>query len=126
VSDEVPMARLVSDGHWQVSSDWPAWKKVCGAKKHTDGQPCQRWAVRGMPTCRLHGSGGKKNKELGMLRYMCWVITGGPQNQPVQLAAATALAVFAEAVLKQGKGTLAHQMKAAMWITELLDERDQH
>lgn len=59
-----------------------------------------------------------------MLRYMCWVITGGPQNQPVELAASTALAVFTEAVLKNGKGTLAQQMKAAMWITEMIDSHD--
>ena len=70
----------------------------------------------------MHGSGGRKNKELGMLRYMCWVITGGPQDTPVALAAATALAVYAEAVLKQGKGTLAQQMKAALWITQMIED----
>jgi hypothetical protein len=79
------------------------------------------WAVTGMPTCRKHGSGGKVNRELGMLRYLCWVITGGPQDMPVKLACTVALAVFAEAVLKNGHGTVEQQMRAAMWLTEKLD-----
>ena len=56
-----------------------------------------QWCVVGMPTCKYHGSGGKKNKELGFLRYLCWVITGGPQNMPVEAACRVALTVFAEA-----------------------------
>lgn len=75
-----------------------------------------------MPTCRKHGSGGRRNKELGMLRYMCWIVIGGPADMPVDLAAATALSVFAERVLKNGKGTLDQQMKAALWITKVLEE----
>jgi hypothetical protein len=39
---------------------------------------------------------------------------------PIKLAVVTALAVFAEAVLKQGKGSPEMQMKAALWLTESL------
>lgn len=75
-----------------------------------------------MPTCRYHGSGGKRNRELGQLRYMCWIITGGPQDQPVALACRVALFVYAEAVLNKGVGTVDQQMKAALWITSVLDD----
>lgn len=73
----------------------------------------------GMPTCKRHGSGGKANREYGLLRYLAWVVTGGPQNAPVQLACQIALATLLEAVLAQGKGTLEQQIRAAMWLTEL-------
>lgn len=76
----------------------------------------------GMPTCKRHGSGGKANREYGLLRYLCWVITGGPQNGPVQLMSQVALAVMLEAVLNQGKGTLDQQVSAAMWLTQLQSE----
>lgn len=42
---------------------------------------------------------------------------------PVEMACRIALAVFAEAVLNQGKGTLQQQMKAAMWMTKLLERQ---
>lgn len=77
-----------------------------------------------MPTCRFHGSGGEQNRQIGQLRYLCWIITGGPRNQPVALAARVALAVFCEAVLNQGKGSPETQMKAALWITQLGDRVD--
>lgn len=80
-----------------------------------------QWCVVGMPTCKYHGSGGKRNKELGFLRYLCWVITGGPQNMPVEAACRVALTVFAEAVLNKGQGTLTQKMQAATMITQMLD-----
>ena len=40
---------------------------------------------------------------------------------PVELACRLALAVFAEAVLNKGQGSPAEQMKAAMWITKMID-----
>lgn len=72
-----------------------------------------------MPTCMYHGSGGIANREYGLLRYLAWVITGGPQNVPVTLASQIALATMLEALLRQGKGTLDQQIKAAIWLTEL-------
>jgi len=53
-----------------------------------------------------------------MIRYMCWVILGGPQNMPIEIACTTALAVFTQAVFENGKGTTAQMMKAALWLTE--------
>lgn len=41
---------------------------------------------------------------------------------PVNVAARVALYVFAEAVLKQGKGSPKEQMAAALWLTGLLDD----
>ncbi len=72
-----------------------------------------------MPTCFRHGSGGQANREYGLLRYLAWVVTGGPQNTPIELACTLALATILETVLRQGKGTLDQQIKAAMWLTEL-------
>jgi len=113
--------RTVAEGRFVVPSDWPRWKKRCGITKR--GNTCKLWAVTGMPTCRFHGSGGEVNRQLGALRYLAWVITGGPQNVPVSHACRIAMAVFAEAVLKQGKGSELNQMKAAMWMTKLLDDQ---
>lgn len=115
------MGRLKADGHVQVPESWPKWKLKCGAKTRQGGRPCEKFAIRGMPTCRTHGSGGEANRQLGMLRYLCWIITGGPQNMPVELACRVALAVFAEAVLNRAEGTVDQQMKAAMWLTDLLE-----
>lgn len=106
---------------FEVPRDWPTWNKVCGAQRRKGQGTCSLKAVIGNPRCRFHGSGGARNKELGELRYLCWVITGGPQNMPVEQACRVALAVFAEAVLNKGKGTLKQQINAAMWITSLLD-----
>lgn len=119
----VPRPRTKEGGNWQVPPDWPSWKKVCGANKRKGRGICQSWAVKGMPTCKLHGSGGEKNRELGMIRYMCWVILGGPQNMPIDLACTTALAVFTQAVFDNGKGTPQQMMKAALWLTETFDSQ---
>jgi hypothetical protein len=107
---------------FEIPDNWPSWNKVCGAKRR-NGKSCALKAVVGCPRCRFHGSGGQANADLGQLRYLCWVITGGPQNMPVEHACRVALAVFAEAVLKQGKGTPDQQMKAALWLTQALDDR---
>jgi hypothetical protein len=74
-----------------------------------------------MPTCRFHGSGGEANRSLGQLRYLAWVICGGPQDVPVEAACRIAFAVYAERVLKQGAGTTDQQYKAALWMTNVLD-----
>lgn len=108
---------------FEVPSDWPKWNKVCGAQRKRGAGTCQLKAVVGCPRCRFHGSGGLRNRDIGELRYLCWVITGGPQNMPVEAACRVALAVYAEAVLNQSKGTLKQQMNAAMWLTSRLDER---
>lgn len=112
--------RNAETGRFQVPNDWPKWKLRCGVTKR--GKTCKSWAVTGMPTCRFHGSGGERNRNLGMIRYMCWVILGGPKDMPVKVAATTALAVFCEAVLNRAEGTPAQQMKAAMWLTQVLGE----
>jgi hypothetical protein len=109
--------------NFEIPKGWPSWNKTCGAKRR-DGKVCMQKAIIGNPRCRFHGSGGAVNKELGQLRYLAWVITGGPQNMPVEFACRIAFAVFAEAVLKQGKGTAQQQMKAAMWLTQLIDRGD--
>lgn len=113
------MARSVAEGRFVVPENWPKWKKRCGAIKR--GRTCHSWAVIGMPTCKRHGSGGEKNRSLGQLRYLCWVICGGPQDMPVEQACRVALYVYAEAVLNQGRGTVDQQYKAALWLTQLLD-----
>ena len=110
--------KLYKDFH--IPPNWPRWNKVCGAKLRKREGTCRAWAVVGNPRCKFHGSGGEAARIRGMIRYMCWVITGGPQDMPVEHAATVALFVFAEAVLNQGKGTLNQQMKAAMWLTELI------
>lgn len=112
--------RSVANGRLVVPPHWPKWKLRCHAKLRS-GQ-CGNWSVCGMPTCKYHGSGGEANRRLGQIRYLCWIICGGPQDMPVNVAARVALYVFAEAVLKQGKGSPKEQMAAALWLTGLLDD----
>lgn len=78
-------------------------------------------AVPGNPRCKFHGSGGQKAREMGQLRYLAWIICGGPQDMPVELACRIALAVYAERVFNQGVGSIDQQMKAALWMTSLLE-----
>lgn len=113
------MARSVAEGRINVPESWPKWNKICGANLRKRSGTCGQKAVIGMPTCRFHGSGGEKNRELGQLRYLCWIICGGPQDMPVELACRVAFAVYAEAVLNRGLGTVDQQMKAALWLTQL-------
>lgn len=112
--------RNTAEGRFKIPPGWPSWKLRCTAHKKRSTEQCSRWAVVGMPTCKFHGSGGEANARIGQVRYLCWVITGGPKDMPVAHAATVALAVFAEAVLKRAEGTVDQQMKAAMWITDLL------
>ena len=111
--------RTTATGRLVIPPHWPKWKKRCGVTRK--GKTCKQWAVTGMPTCKTHGSGGERNRELGQLRYLAWIVTGGPQNMPVEAACRIALAVFAEAVLNQGKGSPLEQMKAAMMITQMIE-----
>lgn len=73
-----------------------------------------------MPTCRYHGSGGERNRQLGQLRYLSWIIIGGPQNIPVAHYARVALAAAFEVLILQGKGSVDQQLKAALWLTDSL------
>lgn len=115
------MGRSVEEGRLVVPDSWPKWNKICGVNRRHGRGPCGLHAVIGMPTCRYHGSGGERNRELGQIRYLCWIITGGPQDVPIALACRVSLAVYAEAVLNQGKGTVDQQLKAALWLTKSLD-----
>lgn len=115
------MSRSVEEGRIQVPASWPKWNKVCGVNRRSNRGPCSLKAVIGMPTCRYHGSGGEKNRRLGQVRYLCWIICGGPQDMPVALACRVALYVYAEAVLKKGKGSIDQQYKAALWLTQLIE-----
>lgn len=114
------MGRSVAEGRLVVPENWPTWKKRCGTVRK--GKTCRLYAVQGMPTCRFHGSGGEKNRQLGQLRYLAWVICGGPQDVPVEQACRIAFAVYAERVFNQGAGSVDQQMKAALWLTSLIDE----
>ena len=105
---------------FEIPASWPRWNKVCGAKRR-NGEPCALHAVIGNARCRFHGGGGRANKELGQIKYLCWIITGA-ENMPVALACKVSFAVFAEAVLKNGAGTPEQQIKAALWLTQLVDE----
>lgn len=116
------LSRKLPYKHFDIPPHWPKWNKVCGAKLKKREGTCRRWAVVGNPRCKYHGSGGEAARMRGQVRYLCWIITGGPQDIPVEHACTVALFVFAEAVLNQGKGTLDQQMKAAMWLTSLIDE----
>lgn len=113
------MARSVAEGRLKIPTNWPTWNKVCGAKLRKRHGHCSQKAVIGMPTCRFHGSGGKVNRELGQLRYLAWVICGGPQDLPVENACRIAFAVYAERVLNQSAATLDQQLRAALWLTQL-------
>lgn len=107
---------------FQPPNGWPSWRKRCGAKRKQGIGPCQAWAVCGMPTCRMHGSGGAKNRELGQLRYLCWIITGGPQDVPIAMACKVALTAYFDVMIRDNANPM-HQMKAALWLTKLIDEQ---
>lgn len=115
--------RSVADGRLVIPPHWPKWKVRCGAHRHRGGAHCNNWAVIGMPTCKFHGSGGARNRELGQLRYMAWIIVGGPQvGIPVEHYCRVAIAAAFEVLIKQGKGTVEQQMKAALWLTDALTQ----
>lgn len=113
---------LAKKAPMKVPDSWPRWNKRCGATRSNQRGQCTQWCVPGMPTCKYHGSGGMRNRELGQLRYLCWIVCGGPSDIPVELAARLTLAVYAERVLNNGAGSVDQQMKAALWLTSLIPE----
>lgn len=107
---------------FRIPRQWPRWKLQCQAnRKHGNG-PCKKWAVRGMPTCRMHGSGGVRNAKLGLLRYLAWVAIGVPQNRtPVEYARFGSMSAVLEALFNNGKGTEKQRIQAVMWMMEIPD-----
>ena len=112
--------RTVADGRLVIPDHWPKWSLRCNANKSRGRGPCTSWAVIGMPTCRFHGSGGEKNRSLGQLRYLAWIVVGGPQYMPAEAYCRVALAAAFEVLIAQGKGSLDQQLKAALWLTQQL------
>lgn len=117
--------RSVADGRLVLPAHWPRWAMRCGAKRERDGViiPCRKWAVIGMPTCTFHGSGGETNRNHGQLRYLCWIIIGGPQKgiSTEQYCRVALAAAFSE-LIAQGKGSVDQQLKAALWLTDALSK----
>lgn len=74
-----------------------------------------------MPTCRRHGSAGARNAKLGLIRYLCWIIIGCPQDTPVQYARFAAMSAALEMLFNNGMGTPEQRLKAALWIAEIGD-----
>lgn len=115
--------RNVETGRFVVPSHWPRWAKRCGAKKK--GKPdCNSWAVVGMPRCKFHGCGGKRNRELGQIRYLAWVALGAPDTLIKEASAQDitrlALAMFAEYMFNEKNNVpVEARIKAAMWLTEM-------
>ena len=118
--DGCMVRRTTATGGFNVPPDWPTWSKRCGANRK-GREPCASWAVRGMPTCRRHGSGGQRNRDLGHRRYLCWVILGGPQNMPLRDAVSLSLSVFMHLVIER-KGNEDQQLRAALWLTSLMND----
>lgn len=73
-----------------------------------------------MPRCQIHGCGGERNRKLGELRYLAWIIVGVPADMPVEMACKISLRAFSEALINNGRGTVDQQIKAALFITKLL------
>lgn len=69
-----------------------------------------------MPTCRFHGSGGVRAKQLGLIRYLCWIIIGGPPDIPSYLAKYATMATVLNALWHEGVGTEHQKLTAAMWL----------
>lgn len=114
--------RTAAEGRMQVPSNWPKWKKQCGVVKQ-GRPPCRKWAVVGMPTCKFHGSGGARNRELGQLRYLAWVVLGAPEGlikgAPVEYIMRLALATFAEYIFSDKNPVpVETQIRAALWLAD--------
>lgn len=119
--------RTKADGRLQIPPHWPKWKMKCTAhRKHTNKTlPCRNWAVTGMPTCKYHGSGGEANRELGQIRYLAWIIVGGPQCDrmlPAEAWARVAIATIYHMMFEQGVGSVDQQLKAAMWLSNQTED----
>lgn len=113
------MQRTAANGRLIIPESWPKWKLRCHAVKK-NGEQCKQWSVTGMPTCKTHGSGGERNRQLGQMRYLAWIIIGGPQTLPVEPYCRVALAAAFEMLVNQGKGSVEQQLKAALWLTDNL------
>jgi len=112
--------RSVAEGRFVVPTNWPKWKVPCGVSRK--GRPaCKRWAVVGMNTCKFHGSGGARNRELGQLRYLAWVVLGAPENltkhMKIEHITRLSLATFAEYIFSDATPVSTDtQIKAALWL----------
>lgn len=69
-----------------------------------------------MPVCRFHGGGGIRNKQLGLIRYLCWIIIGSPEDTPSYLAKYATMATVLHALWYEGKGNEAQKLQAALWL----------
>lgn len=119
-----PHRRTVVEGRLVVPAHWPKWKKVCGVVRK-GRPPCRRWAVQGMATCKFHGSGGERNRELGQLRYLAWVSLGARRDtelvtMPIEQACRLSLAMFSEYIFsdKRNESDADIQIKAALWLLD--------
>lgn len=83
----------------------------------------------GMPTCKFHGSGGERYRQLGQIRYLAWLIVGNPgivREMPAEEAARISMAVFAEWIFT-GSGSkdpkmIKLQIEAATLMTGLIND----
>jgi hypothetical protein len=125
VSEKAPQKasqRSVAEGRFVVPRDWPKWKKQCGVVKQ-GRPPCRSYAVIGMPTCKFHGSGGVRNRQLGQMRYLAWVTLGAPETlikgAPIEHITRLALGTFAEYIFSDKNNVSTDtQIKAALWLAD--------
>lgn len=61
-------------------------------------------------------------RQIGQMRYLCWIIVGGAQDNhiPVEAYCRVSLAAAFNALIAQGRGTIDQQLKAALWLTDAL------
>lgn len=105
---------------FKIPSNWPKWKTQCSAHKRSSPEvQCSRWAVRGMPTCYRHGSGGVRNAQIGLIRYMAWVVTGCPKDTPPVYARFITIAAALEMLFNHGQGNATQRMRAALWLLDV-------
>lgn len=72
-----------------------------------------------MPTCRRHGSGGARNAQVGLVRYLAWIIIGCNKDTPAKYARYVSIAAALEMMFNHGLGTVDQRMRAAQWILEV-------
>lgn len=94
----------------------------CSAHKRSSPDvQCRNWAIRGMPTCRKHGSSGVRNAKLGLIRYLAWIIIGAPPDIPAVYAKFASMSAALEQLFNNGKGTPEQRLRAALWLSEIDD-----
>jgi len=76
-----------------------------------------------MPTCKFHGSGGVRNRQLGQMRYLAWVTLGAPETlikgAPIEHITRLALGTFAEYIFSDKTNVSTDtQIKAALWLAD--------